>query len=173
MMRQKHALIGLRTGVRLHVRKLAPEELFRPFDRQLFHHVHELAAAVISAPGVAFGVLVGEYRALRLHRSQRHDVLGCDELDLVLLPVREFRIRLAQCGGEKAVRHWSAPSRLVKTAKLIAGRMRQINISLGCRPATAQPKAMVIGLRGHGVRGQSSFGGNRRSGHVELRPRCW
>jgi hypothetical protein len=143
--RQKHALIGLRARMRLNIGEGAIEEFLRPVDRQLFHHVHELAAAIVSAPRITFGILVGEHRALRLHRGQGYDVLGCDEFDLVLLPAqfvansrREFRIRLAQCGGEKAVRHWSAPSRLVKTAKLIAGRMRQ---------TTARPEAMVVGIR--------------------------
>ena len=41
-------------------------------DRQVFRDVDELAAAVIAPPGIAFGVFVGQHRALRLeHRARR------------------------------------------------------------------------------------------------------
>ncbi len=55
--------------------------------RELLDHVDEFAAAVIPLAGVAFGILVGEPRALRLEHRQARVVLRGDELDVRLLPL--------------------------------------------------------------------------------------
>ncbi len=69
----------------LHVGVLGGEQLASARDRQRLDHVDELAAAVVATPGIALGVLVGEHRALRLQDRLAHDVLGGDELEIVLL----------------------------------------------------------------------------------------
>ena len=81
--RQKHRLVHLAAGVRLHVGEVRAEELFRALDRQRLRDVHELAAAVIAFSRIALGVFVGHHRALRLQHSAGHDVFGGDQLDLM------------------------------------------------------------------------------------------
>ena len=56
-------LIGLRSGVRLHVGVLGAEELLGALARQVLDDVGELAAAVVALARIAFGVLVGEHAA--------------------------------------------------------------------------------------------------------------
>jgi hypothetical protein len=51
----------------LDVGVLGTEELLDPFARQLLANVHILATTVITAAGVALGVLVGHHRAHRGH----------------------------------------------------------------------------------------------------------
>ena len=106
--RQHDALVGLRARVRLDIGELAAVELLNPVDRQLLGHVDELAAAVVAAPRIAFGVLVGQHRALGLQNGAGDDVLGGDQLDLLLLAPQlvangggEFRVALGEAGGEE------------------------------------------------------------------------
>jgi hypothetical protein len=63
----------------------APEERPRALDGERLDLVDELAAAVVALPGIALGVLVGENGALRLEDRLAHDVLGGDQLEVVLL----------------------------------------------------------------------------------------
>ncbi len=79
--------VGLRTRVRLDVRGLGAEERLDAVDRDLLDHVDVLAAAVVAAPGVALGVLVGENGALGLHDRRRGEVLRGDHLEGGLLAV--------------------------------------------------------------------------------------
>ena len=65
--------------------KLRAEQLLGALDRQRLGDVDELAAAVVALARIALGVLVGHHRALRLEHRPRDDVLGGDQLDLVLL----------------------------------------------------------------------------------------
>ena len=81
--RQKHRLVHLAAGVRLHVGELRAEELLRALDRQRLGDVHELAAAVIALSRIALGVFVGHHRALRLEHGAGHDVFGRDQLDFM------------------------------------------------------------------------------------------
>ena len=81
--RHEHGLIGLRAGIRLDVGEAAGEQLAGALDRQIFRDVDELAAAVIAPAGIAFRVLVGHHRALRLQHRARDDVFRGDQLDLV------------------------------------------------------------------------------------------
>ncbi|GIS12970.1 MAG: hypothetical protein CM15mP115_21210 [Alphaproteobacteria bacterium] len=71
-----------------------------------------LAAAVIAAAGIAFGIFVGQNRALRLQNTGADDVFGCDHLDLVLLADqlmpdrrRQFRIRIRQRAEKRSVHY--------------------------------------------------------------------
>ena len=70
----------------LHVGVVGAEQLAQPLDRQPLGHVHELAAAVVAAPGVALGVLVGQLGALRFHHPRAGVVLRSDQLNVILLP---------------------------------------------------------------------------------------
>ena len=77
--------IGLRAGVRLHVRMLGAEELLGAIARQVLHHVGELAPAVVAPARVALGVLVGEDRAGRLQHRFGDKVLAGDHLQPFVL----------------------------------------------------------------------------------------
>ncbi len=79
------AWLAWRAGVRLHVGEAAAEQLLRALDGEVLGDVDELAAAVVALAGIAFGVLVGQHRALRLQHGAGDDVLGGDQLDLVAL----------------------------------------------------------------------------------------
>ena len=80
--------VGGRSGVRLYVHVLRPEQLLRAVDSQLFGDVDELAGAVVAASGVALRVLVGQWRALCLQHRAARVVLRRDEHDVPALPVR-------------------------------------------------------------------------------------
>ena len=98
--------VGLRAGVRLHVGVLGAEELLGALDGQHLDLVDLFAAAVPAPARIALGVLVGEHAALGLEHGRVGEVLGGDQLDVVLL-AREFAgdggvnlgIELAEGGG--------------------------------------------------------------------------
>ena len=109
--RIEHALVRLRARVRLHVGEAAAEQLLGAVDGELLDDVDVLAAAVVAAAGIAFGVLVGQHAAGGFEHGVGDDVLRRDQLDLVLLAVKlladragNLRIALGQGGGEKAAR---------------------------------------------------------------------
>ncbi len=100
--REEHRGIGGGAGMRLHIGELAAEQLGHPLDRQPLGDVDELAAAVIALARQAFGIFVGENRALRLQHRARDDVLRGDQLDLVALAA-EFELdRLGDLGIDLA-----------------------------------------------------------------------
>ena len=108
--RQKHRLVHLAAGVRLHVGEVRAEQLLGALDRERLGDVHELAAAVVALARIALGVFVGHHRALRLEHGARHDVLRGDQLDLVLLAtellrdrVGDLRIRFGERRGEEGI----------------------------------------------------------------------
>src|SRR4029078_1273025 len=86
--REEDGLVRLRAGVRLHVRETAIEQLASTRNRQLLRLVDLLAAAIVPALPTALGILVRQYRALRLEHRARHDVLRGDQLDLMTLPLQ-------------------------------------------------------------------------------------
>ena len=95
-----HSLVGLRSGMRLHIRHVGLEQRLGPVDRELLGHVHEFAAAVITFAGIAFRVFVGEHRTLGLEHARAGMVLGCNELDVVFLAAAFGYHGLPQVGIE-------------------------------------------------------------------------
>ena len=77
--------VGLAAGVRLDVDVLGAEELLRAVAGQVLDHIDVLAAAVVPPAGIAFGVLVREHAAGRLHDRGAGVVLAGDHLQAVLL----------------------------------------------------------------------------------------
>ena len=107
--RHEHFGIGGGAGMRLHVGEGAAEQLGHPLDRQPLGDVDELAAAVIALARQAFGILVGQHRALRFEHGAADDVLRRDQLDLVALAaelerdgIGDLRIAVGQRGGKQA-----------------------------------------------------------------------
>ena len=82
---KKNLRVSRSPRMRLYIRKFAAEQLCYPLNGQLLGHVDELAAAVVALARQAFGVFVGENRALRFQNGARNDVLRGDQLDLVAL----------------------------------------------------------------------------------------
>ena len=80
-----HSVVGLSSGVGLHIGKLGPVELAGPLDGQGLHHIHALAAAIIALAGVSFCVLVGEHAARCGQHRLRDDVFRGNQLDVVTL----------------------------------------------------------------------------------------
>ncbi len=93
-----HGLVGLRTGMRLHVGVVGAEQLLHAVDRQLLGDVHVLAAAVVALVRVTLGVLVGQHAALGLQHAGAGVVLAGDQLDVILLPARLMGDGLGQFG---------------------------------------------------------------------------
>ena len=77
--------IGLCAGVRLHVDVFGAEQALGAFAGDGFDLVNLLAAAVVAASRIAFGILVGQHGALRLKHGTRHEVFGGDHFQAVLL----------------------------------------------------------------------------------------
>ena len=109
--RHHHRAIGLGAGVRLDVGELAAEQLLGALDRQGLDRVRRRAALVVAAAGIAFGIFVGEDRALRLEHRLADDILRRDQLDLGLLALQfvvdrvlDRGIVFAEAAGEEAVR---------------------------------------------------------------------
>ena len=84
----EHALIGLAAGIGLDVGEATVEQLAGALDRQLLRDVDELAAAIIALAWIAFRILVGHHRALRLEHGARHDVFRGDEFDAIALTAK-------------------------------------------------------------------------------------
>jgi hypothetical protein len=81
----QHGLVGLRTGVRLDVGGFGAEQLLQAVDGQLLGDVDVLAATVVALARIAFGVLVGQLRALRFHDRLADVVFGGDQFDVLFL----------------------------------------------------------------------------------------
>jgi hypothetical protein len=89
--------------MRLHVGVVGAEELLGAVDGELLGDVDELAAAVVPLAGVAFRVLVGQYRALRLENATTRVVLGGDQLDMLFLARPLVVERRREFGIEPAI----------------------------------------------------------------------
>ncbi len=83
--RDKHGLIGLRAGMRLHIGEATSEEALGALDCERLGDIDEFASAIISAAGITFGVFIRQHRALGFQHSPGDDVLAGDQLDLKLL----------------------------------------------------------------------------------------
>ena len=108
--RQDTAWLAWLPEVRLHVGEAAAKEPAGTLDRELLDDVDELATAVVAPAGIAFGVLVGQHRALRLEHRPGDDVLRGDELDLVALAAelqfygaRDLGVGAGERGGEERI----------------------------------------------------------------------
>src|SRR5690606_8495748 len=107
--RQEHGLVHLAAGVRLNISEFAVEELLGALDGEFLDDVDELAAAVVALARIAFRILVGQDRTLRLENGARDDVFRGDQLDLVALATelladcrKDFRIALFERLGEES-----------------------------------------------------------------------
>ena len=89
--RQHHRAVRLRARMRLDVGEAAAEQLLGPLDRQRLDRVRRRAALIVAPARIAFGIFVGEHRALRLEHRAADDILRRDQLDLVLLRGRARR----------------------------------------------------------------------------------
>ena len=78
-----HRHVGLRARVRLHVGVFGAEQLLGSRDCERLGDVNELAAAVVAATRVAFGVLVRHHRSGGFENRPAHEVLRGDELEPV------------------------------------------------------------------------------------------
>ena len=108
--RQKHRLVHLAAGVRLHIGEAGAEQFPGAIDRQRLHDVHPFAAAVIAVARIALGVFVGQHRALRFQHRAADDVLRRDQFDLMTLPAElaadrrgDVRIGLGEPRGKELV----------------------------------------------------------------------
>ena len=90
--------VRLRARVRLHVGVLGAEQLLGAVDRQLLDDVDVLAAAVVAAPRVALGVLVGQHAALALEDRLGNEVLRGDHLQRALLAIQLEAQRVGDLG---------------------------------------------------------------------------
>ncbi len=108
--REKHGLIGLAAGIRLHIGEFAIEQTADALDREVLDDVDELAAAVIALARIAFGIFVGQHRALGFEHGLGDDVFRCDQLDLIALAaefladrVEDFGIDLGEARRKKRI----------------------------------------------------------------------
>ncbi len=78
-------LIGLRSGMRLHVGVLGAKQFLGAIARQVLDNVGELASAVIALARIALGVFVGEDAASGFHYRFGNEVFARDQLELRVL----------------------------------------------------------------------------------------
>ena len=78
--------VGLRPRVRLDVDMLAAEDLPRALFGQVFGHVDILAAAVVTLAGIAFGILIRQYRPDRFEHRLGNEILRSDHLKVESQP---------------------------------------------------------------------------------------
>ena len=105
--RLENGEIRLRAGMRLHIGVACMKQFFSAVDRQLFGHIHMLAAAVVALAGVTLGVLVGEHRTLRHQHARAGVIFRGNQLNMILLTLPFCLQRLPQCGvqtGDGVVR---------------------------------------------------------------------
>ena len=76
--REKHRLVRLAAGIRLHIGEFAVEEPGHALDRQSLGDIDELAAAIIAPAGIALGIFVGQNRALGFEHGLGDDVFRGD-----------------------------------------------------------------------------------------------
>ena len=96
--------IGVGAGVGLDIGVRTAKQLTGPLPRQLLRHVHGIAASVIPLSGIALRILIGETSAHGQQDGLADDVLGGDQLNVVLLPVEFLLNRCPHLGvglGEK------------------------------------------------------------------------
>ncbi len=101
--RHQHRGVGLRTGMRLHIREVGTEQRLGAFPGEILDHIDMFTAAVVAATGITLGVLVGEHTALGLQHCARNEVLRRDHLqgvafagELTRHRGRELRIELTE-----------------------------------------------------------------------------
>src|SRR3546814_181880 len=104
--RQHHRPVRLRARMRLNVGEWTVEKLPCAIDGQCLDLIRWPAALIITATRIAFGIFVGEDRALRLQHRLADDVFARDQFALLLLALplmRETR-RHGGIGRTKAAR---------------------------------------------------------------------
>src|SRR3990172_4379263 len=71
----------------LDVRVVSAKETLHTVPSQIFRLVDILTSAVVSFSGISFGILVGQGAAEGFQNGETDEILGCDELQLGILPV--------------------------------------------------------------------------------------
>ncbi|MPN15215.1 hypothetical protein SDC9_162544 [bioreactor metagenome] len=80
-------IVCLRAAVGLNVDMVGAEDLFGAVSRDVLHHVHALAAAVVPFSGVTFGVFIGQNGGSCGHNGLAHKIFRCDQFNVSPLPV--------------------------------------------------------------------------------------
>ena len=83
--RHEDGHVGLGARVRLNVGMIGAENLLGAIDRQALGEVDVLAAAVVAASRIAFGVLIGHHRGRRFAHRPAGVVLGGDQFEILAL----------------------------------------------------------------------------------------
>ena len=83
--REEYGKVRACSAVRLHVCEVCAEQLFSPFDRQIFRHIHEFASAVISLTGITFRILVGEEGTHCRHNRGRYYIFARNQFQIAAL----------------------------------------------------------------------------------------
>jgi hypothetical protein len=73
--------------VGLDIDVVCTEELFRPLNRQILCNIHKLAAAVITSTRIALCIFIGKLTTHGFQYSTAHEVLRCNQLELLVLPI--------------------------------------------------------------------------------------
>ncbi len=154
--RQVDGGIRLRTGMRLHVGIVGTEQLLGAVDGQLFDHVDVFAAAVVALAGISFGVLVGQYRPLRLQHPGAGVVFRGDELNVVLLASPLPGDGLGKFGIKTGNRHRSIEHER-ETSRKIAANSSRSRTFCGVKRRSRERSAPR-----RTSRGQGSYGCSRR-----------
>jgi len=101
--REIDGLIGLRTGMRLHVGVFGTEQALDAVDGDLLDLIDKFTAAIETLARITFGIFVGQLRALSFHHCRAGVIFRRDQFDMVILTMTlvfdvlpQFRIDNAQ-----------------------------------------------------------------------------
>ena len=147
--RQKHRLVHLAAGIRLHVGKAGAEQFLGALDRQRLGDVDPFAAAVVARARIALGVLVGHHRALRFQHRAADDVFRGDQLDLMALTA-EFALDGGGDFRDRPRRAWPR-----RTSRARRRSLRWKRRSLG--EISPPPQALRGKAVGHVWRSKEAF----------------
>ena len=90
--RVKHRKINrdvrLSAGMRLYIGVLRTKQLAGSLAGNLLHHIHALAASVVTLARIAFGIFVGKHAAHSRHYCRRNQVLRGDQLQVAALSLQ-------------------------------------------------------------------------------------
>ena len=98
--------VRLSSRVRLHICVVGGEQLPSPNNRETLNLIDMGTSAIVATARISLGILVCQYRTLRLKHGDRREVLRCDHLQCLPLTrhfLRHEGVQLGICVHQRHV----------------------------------------------------------------------
>ena len=96
--REVYREVGAGAAVGLYVGVLRAEKLAGAVPRDILHHVHIFAAAVVTLVWIPFGIFIRKMAAHSRHHRRRHEIFRGYELYISPLPQKFIQHRFCNVG---------------------------------------------------------------------------